>query len=196
MGDENFLNLIRKIVELEWQMFINLQVKDNMDHSMDQAEEDIEKFQVSRASQFMSWSEAALESCLNDLSDALQNNRNLFFEKYARMMQSTSPVEYRLIEHLLPALSPEIDDLIEKIIEIELSWQEEIEEKYSQLIEQRRPLYSLEDSHSVVSTETYLRSELSTYSEETLRLHYQHRLDQKSRNINGAEITFYCFYSG
>lgn len=65
-------------------------------------QEDFNTFQIMRASQAASWSEATLESYLDDLKVAEGANRNLLTEKYARMMQSKWPSEYARIEHLLP----------------------------------------------------------------------------------------------
>ncbi|MFC1941204.1 DUF4125 family protein [Chloroflexota bacterium] len=141
-----------------------------------------------RTSQGMSWSEAALESYLGDLEEAEKNGRNLLSEKYARMMEATSPLEYANIEHLLPPLDPEVPPLIDKIVGIVLEWEEELLPKYPFLLKRGRPIYSSQDSPHGVSLETYLRGELATYSKKTLELYYENLLTQKSENINGPEI--------
>lgn len=79
--------------------------------------------------------------------------------------------------------------LIEKIMAIELAWQEEILREFPNVIDQGRPLFSSQDSRYVTSFETYLRSELATYSNRTLELYYENRINQCSRNINGAKLT-------
>ena len=136
----------------------------------------------------MSWSEATLESYLNDLKKAEKNDRNLLSEKYARMMESTSPLEYDKIKHLLTPLDPDVPPLIDKIIEIALAWEEDVTKKYPYICKRGRPIYSSEDMPGVVSFETYLRGELATYSKKTIEFYYNNMLGQKSQGINGAEI--------
>ena len=177
-------NLTAKIVEIEWKMFHNVP---NIGGTA-ACQEDPKTFEIMRVSQAVSWSEAALESYLDDLTEAEKNGRNLLTEKYARMMKSTSPSEYAQIEHLLPPLNPEVPPLIDKIVKIVLLWQEELSEKYPYLLSRGRPIHSSDDTPFVTSIETYLRGELATYSPRTLELYYENVLKQKSENINGAEI--------
>ena len=177
--------LIKKIVKMEWDMFQKVQNIGGRALCQD----DWRTFEIMRVGQFMSWSDAPLQSYLTDLEEGEKSGRNLLSEKYARMMKSTSPLEYAQIEHLLLPLAPEVPPLIEKIVKIFLEWEEEIRQKFPHVTARERPLYSSEDSPFVTSMETYLRGELATYSRRTLELYYNHLLDQKSRNINGAEIT-------
>ena len=177
-------NLTAKIVEIEWKMFHNVP---NIGGTA-ACQEDPKTFEIMRVSQAVSWSEAALESYLDDLTEAGKNGRNLLTEKYARMMKSTSPSEYAQIEHLLPPLNPEVPPLIDRIVKIVLLWQEELSEKYPYLLSRGRPIHSSDDTPFVPSIETYLRGELATYSPRTLELYYENVLKQKSENINGAEI--------
>jgi hypothetical protein len=179
------MELINKIINLEWDAFISVQ---NIGGKAS-CQEDAQTFKTMRASQFISWSDSVLEGYLNDLQEAKVNGRNLMSEKYARMMKSTSPAEYARIEHLLPGLEPEVDVLIEKIMAIELAWQEDLLREFPYIAKQGRPLYSSEDSRFLTSLETYLRSELATYSKKTLELYYENRISQNNRNINGAKIT-------
>jgi hypothetical protein len=178
-------DLIAKIVEIEWKMFHNVP---NIGGTA-ACQEDIKTFEIMRFSQAMSWPEAALESYIDDLTEAEKNGRNLLTEKYARMMKSTSPLEYAQIEHLLPPLDPEVPPMIDKSVKIVLSWEEELAEKYPYLLARGRPIHSSDDTPSVTSIETYLRGELATYSPRTLELYYENVLKQKSENINGSEVT-------
>jgi len=178
-------DLIAKIVEIEWKMFHNVP---NIGGTA-ACQEDMKTFEIMRFSQAMSWPEAALESYIDDLTEAEKNGRNLLTEKYARMMKSTSPLEYAQIEHLLPPLDPEVPPMIDKSVKIVLSWEEELAEKYPYLLARGRPIHSSDDTPSVTSIETYLRGELATYSPRTLELYYENVLKQKSENINGSEVT-------
>ena len=48
-----------------------------------------------RTSQAEAWTEKLLKSYYDDLLQAKSHNRNLMTEKYARMMESTFPEEYK-----------------------------------------------------------------------------------------------------
>jgi hypothetical protein len=178
-------DLIAKIVEIEWKMLRNVP---NIGGTAT-CQEDPKTFEIMRSSQAMSWSEATLDSYLDDLTEAEKNGRNLLTEKYARMMKSTSPLEYAQIEHLLPPLNPEVPPLIDKIAKIVLAWEEELWQKYPYLLARGRPIPSSDDTPYVTSLETYLRGELATYSPRTLELYYENVLKQRSENINASEIT-------
>jgi len=66
---------------------------------------------------------------------------------------------------------------------------ENILKEFPYVIEQGRPLDSNQDNRFVTSFETYLRSELATYSNRTLELYYENRVNQNTQNISGAKIT-------
>ena len=176
--------LITKIIDAEWEMFHNVP---NIGGTA-LCQEDRRTFEINRFAQAMSWSEALLESYLNDLSEAKNINRNLMTEKYGRMMESTSPEEYAQLEHLLLPLDLEVPPLIEKIVRIVLKWEEELAGKYPDIVRRSRPIYSSEDTLYTTSIETYLRGELATYSIRTLKLYYENILNQKSEAIKGSEV--------
>jgi hypothetical protein len=178
--------LIAEIVEHEWKMMQNV---NNIGGKSD-CQQDTQTFKAMRISQAVSWSEATLESYLNDLKDAEKNNRNLLSEKYARMMKSTSPLDYARIAKLLPPIDDETNSFIDKIAEIELEWEEDIAKNYPYVIQRGRPLRSSEDSMYGTSLETYLRGELASYSKKTLKLHCENRGQQKSANINGNKMAY------
>lgn len=177
-------DLIAKIVGIEWKMF------ENVPNAGGTAacQEDPATFEIMRSSQAMSWSEAALESYLGDLQEAEKNDRNLLTEKYARMMKSTSPLEYSQIEHLLPPVDPPVAPLIDAIVEIVLEWEEELSTKYPCILQRGRPTRSSEDAPFGTSLETYLHGELMTYSIRTLQLYLEHLRELKSEKINGSAI--------
>lgn len=176
--------LIAKIIEIEWKMFESVP----NEGGKAPCQQDFTTFRIMRKSQLMTWSEATLQSYLENLISAEKSGRNLMTEKYARMMASTAPGEYQKIKHLLPPLSEEVLSLIEKIVEINLEWQVEVAKRFPYLHKKGRPIYSFEDTSDVVSFETYLRGELATYSQKTLELYYKHVLWQKENQINGAEM--------
>ncbi|HEX2965058.1 MAG TPA: DUF4125 family protein [Syntrophorhabdaceae bacterium] len=178
-------DLIQSIIDIEWRMFQNVRNAGGRAPCQD----DRHTFSIMRKGQAESWSEAALDSYLQDLNRAEKTDRNLMTEKYARMMRSTSPLEYRQIEHLLPSLTAEANEYIEKILPIVLEWEMELLGKYPAILKQGRPIHSSDDSLFVTSLETYLKSELSTYSTLTLKLCWEHVSLQKEHNINGSEIT-------
>ena len=177
-------DLVSRIIEREWDMFQNV----NNIGGKASCQQDYQTFETMRYSQAMSWSEETLESYLEDLQDAQKNQRNLLTEKYARMMESTSPLEYAQIESVLPPLDPEVLEIIDQIVAIMINWEEEVIEKYPYVARRGRPLRSIEDTPYVTSIETYLRGELSTYSSKTLKLCLENVLNQKAENINGSEL--------
>ena len=73
-------DLIDKIVAKEWDMF---QTVANVSGRA-ACQDNFETFSIMRSSQANGWSEAALSSYLDDLTDAQENGRNLLTEKYAR----------------------------------------------------------------------------------------------------------------
>ena len=177
-------DLIAKIVAMEWEMFqrvVNIGGKAA-------CQNDFKTFSIMRSSQASAWSEAALASYLEDLSEAQKNDRNLLTEKYARMMEFTAPQEFAHIQHHLPPLDPETRSLIDWIVQSNLDWEEELSAKFPHIRRRGRPASSSEDAPQVTSIETYLRGELATFSPKTLALYYQNILEQKAANINGAEL--------
>lgn len=168
---------------MEWTMFQNVSNHGGRASCQD----DPKTFEIMRSSQWVTWPEEALASYLEDLKKAFQDGRNLVTEKYARMMQSTAPLEFAQFKDQLPPLSQEMIRLIDDIVTIHLSWEEELMTIYPHLCKRGRPVYAGEDSPYATSIETYLRGELGTYSQKTLHLYYQHILKEKAEGINGSK---------
>ena len=181
MNDKN--SLVEKIVNLEWDMFQNVQ---NVGGQRASCQDNRKMFDIMRISQFTAWSEPVLESYLNDLEIAKKEERNLLTEKYARMMESTAPLEYAQIRDILPSLDPDVPLLIDKIYSIMIEWEKTFAGKYPNIARRGRPAGSAGDSGFSTSIETYLKGELATYSKKTLELYYKNILDMQGKNINGA----------
>jgi hypothetical protein len=177
--------LITSITDIEWKMFQDVP---NIGGKAP-CQEERPTFEIMRKSQAESCSLETLGSYLDDLSRAEQSGNNLLTEKYARMMQSTSPLEYEQIKHMIPDIEPAVKSLITEIMAAVLQWEDELLTKYPYVVGAGRPIRSSEDTPFVTSLETYLRSELSTYSQKTLKSYFDDIQKQKKDGINGAELT-------
>jgi hypothetical protein len=176
--------LIAKILEAEWSKFQKVQNTGGRAACQD----DKKTFDVMRSSQFVSWSDEAMESYLGDLQDADKKGRNLLTEKYARMMKSTSPREYARIEGQLPPLGEGVVPLVARITDIVIGWEEELSQEFPYVTAHGRPIHSSQDSQFATSKETYLRGELETYSKRTLELYYKGLLEQQAKGRNGSRV--------
>ena len=83
--------LMSEIIKLEWEMFSH--VSNVGGPASCQMRPDT--FKIMRKSQAATWSDELLASYLEDLKAATRDGRNIMTEKYARMMESTFPEEYR-----------------------------------------------------------------------------------------------------
>jgi hypothetical protein len=176
---------INQIIEIEWNMF------ENVSNIGDKAscQKDPETFKIMRSSQFSSWSDDVLKSYLNDLISAREKGRNLMTEKYARMMEFTSPEEYKNIAQFLPAINKKNLELINEIVRDILEWENELSRKFPYIKSRGRPAHSSGDSQYTTSIETYLRGELATYSFNTLILYRNDIKQNKLDNINASAIS-------
>lgn len=174
--------LVANIIAKEWAMFSAVQ---NQGGPAD-CQNDPRSFEIMRRSQLSTWSELVLVHYLNDLERASNEGRNLLMEKYAYMMASTHPGEYARMKDVLPVISPEQMAKIEEIVDINIDWQREAEEKYPNLRAKGRPLTTAEDTPFVTSFETYLRGELMTYSKETILVYHEYTLHCLEKQLNLA----------
>jgi len=170
--------IIEKILEKEWKYFSNL---NNIGGRAD-CQDNREDFIIMRKSQWETFNEETLLSYLEDLN----SKNNPLFQKYAQMMKYNSPEEYEKIKDILEKSSDEKTDLVNKIMFIYMEWEKEFFERYPIFSSMGRPLYSSEDDDIETSIETYLRGELLSYSEKTLKLYLNYVIDNKEKNINLA----------
>ena len=170
--------IIEKILEKEWKYFSNL---NNIGGRAD-CQDNREDFIIMRKSQWETFNEETLLSYLEDLN----SKNNPLFQKYAQMMKHNSPEEYKKIKDILEKASDEKTDLVNKIMFIYMEWEKEFFERYPIFSSMGRPLYSSEDDNIETSIETYLRGELLSYSEKTLKLYLDYVIDNKEKNINLA----------
>jgi hypothetical protein len=174
----------REILDLEWEMFQEVRSLDGPAP----CQQDRATFEIMRSSQLSSWNEEIAESYRDDLKQARAGGRNLMTEKYARMMESTSPCECRGLGAVVPALDESRGALVERLADLSVRWMEAVAAKYPLVSARGRPIRASEDSKFTASFETYNRGELATYSSRTLRLLEDHYLQMVAGGINPAEV--------
>ena len=161
--------LIRNIMALEWKQFDRV----HNEGGRAACQDDYETFKIMRLSQYMTWPPDLLSSFCDDLQKAEKKGWNLITEKYGRMMQNTAPDRYKQIENKLPEISDERHRLQETIILIQVGWMEHFANEFPAISGGSRKIHSYEDSLYETSYETYLRGEISTYSEDTFLQYVQ-----------------------
>jgi len=106
--------LLKRIVDLEYQMFEKLKTKN----------EECKRrstFEIMRKSRFYPLSEETLGSYIHDLEAAILHSQNLF------------AVKYRCIE--LGSFGE--DELVKEIVKIEVQWMKELKNEYPHVIENK-----------------------------------------------------------
>lgn len=142
-------------------------------------------FKVMRMSQYMTWTEDMLLQYLYEFKTNYANGRNMIEEKYARMMESTAPLEYAAFADQLPPISSEKKAIMEQVIALQVKWMEEFAAKYPNLADEARRIHTSEDLPYDTSYETYLRGELGTYSDRMLEMYGRYIVAhaQEGRNV-------------
>lgn len=183
--DHDTNTTIDAIVALEWHAFDAVQNEGGRASCQD----DFDTFQIMRKSQFLAWDASTRAAYLADLREAERFGRNLVQEKYARMMASTAPRQYAGFAHQLPPLSPWQRTTIEEICRQQVQWRIDFGQAFPFLASQARLIRSEEDTANETSFETYLRGELGTYSETTLRAYRQLISSYQARGENLTQVT-------
>ncbi len=157
--------IVTQVVKMEWEMFQKVKGIDGRAECQDQ----LTTFVIMRTSQFESWEIEVVESYLNDLEEAVKNDRNLVMEKYAYMMEETDPAYFEQIRRFLPPITPKAILIADKIVSHFMVWVEEFGIHYPHIRQNGRPAEGL-TMDGTTSLRNYLKSELYTYSERTLEL--------------------------
>lgn len=146
-------------------------------------------FSVMRKSQYLTWDRDMLIQYIYDFVREYELGHNLITEKYGRMMESTAPKAYEKIAHNFEPLSDEKKTIIEQIVDIQMNMLHEFSEEYPGLAGNARSFHTYEDNIVNTSYETYLRGEISTYSDKMLQLYAQYVINSAINGINIAKIT-------
>jgi hypothetical protein len=160
--------LIESIIEMELEMFLSVPAD-----GMYSCQQNPEGFRLHRRAQFSIWSADPLQSYHNDLRQAVEDGLNLMTIKYARMGGLIA--------------GPNSNSLVEEIMPIQIKWQQEMIEKYPHFMAGARHLSGSAGLAFDISFETYLRSELETYSDNTLELLRRDLEEYLKAGINGSE---------
>ncbi len=128
-------------------------------------------FSIMRRSQYLTWTRTMLLQYLYDFKREARLGHNLITEKYGRMMESTAPSEYEEIKDSFEELSDDKKAIIEAVVGMQVDWMEAFSQKYPKLASNARSIRTAQDNLYNTSYETYLRGELSTYSDKMLELY-------------------------
>lgn len=172
-------DVVNEILRVEWDLFTSVK---NLGGPAE-CQGNKEEFLIMRSSQWEALPDLVIKGYLGDLKISKISNRNLMFEKYARMMEFNYPEEYDAVKHLLPELQDSTIKLIKDSTEIYLKWELELFDKYPLFSGQGRPLHSQDDKKQT-SIETYLSGELHTYSHYTNRVYNEYIHECLDNNIN------------
>lgn len=190
--------LIFDIAQVEWELFQNVQNTGGRAS----CQNDPDTFFKMRMSQWMVYSKETLESYMEDLKSSMEQGRNMIFEKYGFMMETTYPEEFEGIKEHLPKVSPEMEKMIDEMADIHVKWDKEVYEKYPHIRENGRVFRSSEDSiYNGSSSESYLRGEYKTYSPKTVKLIYKQTKQAENEGKNllekiiENEVKFYGYQS-
>ena len=182
---EEIRTLADEITAMEWQQFTQV----NNQGGRASCQEDPYTFDIMRKSQFYTWDLPVLECYRGDLKEAERSGWNLLTEKYARMMEYTAPEEYNALKDRLPYRDPARKVLEELLVSLMMDWTRETAEKFPAVMSVGRSLSAAEDGRFNTSSETYLKGELGTYSDRTLKLYAAMLLKRMKEGRNPVRET-------
>ncbi len=143
---------MQEILDLEWEMFASVKSADPAS-----CQNEPETFRQVRGTIFQLWPRKLLAAYLIELTRAKRRGRNLITEKYARM------------DNLIPPINTH--PLIDKIVEIETVWQQEIRDQYPALY--ARSCRQTDQGDGGMDFSVYLRCELETYGDTAIEMYHE-----------------------
>ncbi len=179
---ESHDDVIEKIIKEEWDMFDKTQ---NIGGRAS-CQNNYPVFYIMRKSQYMTYNRELLDSYYIDLINAKNKGWNLISEKYARMMESTHYDEYKQLEQYLEKRNDKRIAIQEEIIRIQVDMMEQLTFQFPKMTSLARVIRTKEDKSDDTSYETYLRGELSTYSDRTFTLYGRLIIDMLKQDKNLA----------
>ena len=177
--------LVRRIAKTEFQAFDKVKNEGGRAY----CQNDWPTFSIMRKSQYLTWDRTMLLQYLYDFERETALGHNLITEKYGRMMESTAPDKYEDLEKHFPELSEEKKAVVEQIVALQMSMVEEFAKEYPKVVSNARNLHTYEDDVFDTSYETYLRGEISTYSDKMLQLYAGYVIRCAREGVNIARAT-------
>ena len=170
-----------EIIAMEWDFFDKVQNEGGRADCQD----DYYTFSIMRRSQYYCWELPMLCSLYEDFKAAKADGRNPITEKYGYMMETTAPARFAEIRSSLPEIPQQKKELCAAICQIQTGMMEEFAAHYPKLAGRARTIHTYEDTPWLTSYETYLRGELYTYSDITLKLYgsFIARLCTEGKNL-------------
>lgn len=159
--------LVDAIVRLEFEAFDKVQ----NEGGRAECQNNWPTFSIMRKSQYLTWNRTMLLQYLYDFDREYSKGHNLITEKYGRMMESTTPERYAKISENFPEIDPQKRSVIEQIVAMQVAWMEEFAKEYPHMASNARSIHTSQDEIWNTSYETYLRGEISTYSDKMLQLY-------------------------
>lgn len=177
--------LVKKIAKLEFEAFDKVQ----NEGGRASCQNNWPTFSVMRRSQYMTWNRTMLLQYYYDFGREYARGHNLITEKYGRMMESTANSRYEAIKEHFPELSEQKKAVIEQIVALQMGMMERFAEEHPGVADNARSLHTYEDNFMNTSYETYLRGEISTYSDKMLQLYGRFVVECVSTGKNIARMT-------
>ena len=183
IAQDSIEELADKVTKYEFKAFDKVKNEGGRAYCQD----DYFTFEIMRKSQYLTWNREMLMQYLYDFDREYRLGHNLITEKYGRMMISTAPEEYEKIKDNFPEISKEKSDIIEAVVAMQVKRREEFSTKYPKLSGRARTVHTDEDLPYDTSYETYLRGEISTYSDKMLELYARYIVDLENKGVNVTE---------
>lgn len=183
-GDTNE-ELVDRIVKLEFEAFDKVKNEGGRAY----CQNDWPTFSVMRKSQYLTWNRTMLLQYLYDFDREYRRGHNLITEKYARMMESTTPERFQEMAENFPQLTEQQKAIIDQLVAVQMNMMEAFAEEHPKVAGNARNLHTYEDNIVDTSYETYLRGEISTYSDKMLQLYGQHVVQCVANGVNIAKET-------